>query len=120
MKSNTEKAAAYFEEAKLLNTLFDKEEMISFAAYVLEKEKDIPIKDRWSELNATLLVNFLRMPDEHKRHLIASIFERRPDVFPDREEDLNKFFVWFRDNGEHFIGMSVEQLVKTYMDGLGF
>jgi hypothetical protein len=35
----------------------------------------------WAEVNSTLLVNFLKMPEEHKIHLLASIKERRPDLF---------------------------------------
>ena len=35
-----------------------------------------------SELNATLLVNFLRLPEEHQRHLAESMMAKRPDVFP--------------------------------------
>ena len=36
--------------------------------------------ENWSELNATLLVNFLRMPEENQIHLLKSIIERKPDL----------------------------------------
>ena len=42
----------------------------------------MPITDNWAELNATLLVNFLRLPEEHQRHLAESMMAKRPDVFP--------------------------------------
>lgn len=36
-----------------------------------------------SELNATLLVNFLRLPEDQMRHLAESMMAKRPEVFPD-------------------------------------
>jgi hypothetical protein len=33
------------------------------------------------------------------------------------EKELNRFFLYFRDNGERFIGMSIEQFVKKYLEG---
>jgi len=33
------------------------------------------------------------------------------------EKELNRFFLYFRDNGEHFIGISIEQFVKKYLEG---
>jgi len=35
----------------------------------------------WAEVNSILLVNFLKMPEQHKIHLLESIKERRPDLF---------------------------------------
>ena len=60
--------------------------MIEFAAYCLEQE----VKDQyqpllfntdWPEVNTTLLVNFLRLPENHKKSLIEGMIERRPDLF---------------------------------------
>jgi hypothetical protein len=31
------------------------------------------------------------------------------------EKELNAFFLFIRNNGEHFIGMSIEQFVKSYL-----
>jgi hypothetical protein len=31
------------------------------------------------------------------------------------EKELNRFFLYFRDNGERFLGASIEQLVKSYL-----
>jgi len=31
------------------------------------------------------------------------------------KEELVKFFIWFRDNGEKHIGISIEQLVELYL-----
>jgi hypothetical protein len=45
-----------------------------------QAERHFENKD-WAEVNIILLVNFLRMPDTHKIHLLASIKERRPDLF---------------------------------------
>ena len=33
------------------------------------------------------------------------------------EKELNRFFLYFRNNGEHFIGMPIEQFVKKYLEG---
>ena len=33
------------------------------------------------------------------------------------EKELNAFFLYFRNNGEHFIGMPIEQFVKKYLEG---
>jgi hypothetical protein len=41
----------------------------------------------WPVMNSTILVNFLRMPEEHKIHLLASIKERRPDLFESKPEE---------------------------------
>jgi hypothetical protein len=30
------------------------------------------------------------------------------------KENFVKFFVWFRDNGEKYIGMSIEEFVEQY------
>jgi hypothetical protein len=38
--------------------------------------------ENWSEINATLLVNFLRMPEESQIHLLKSIIERKPELLP--------------------------------------
>ena len=32
------------------------------------------------------------------------------------EKELNSFFLFIRNNGEHFIGMSIEQFVKYYLE----
>jgi hypothetical protein len=32
-----------------------------------------------------------------------------------RVEELKKFFMWFRDNGEKHIGISVEELIQKYI-----
>jgi len=40
------------------------------------------IVENWSEINATLLVNFLRMPEESQIHLLKSIIERKPELLP--------------------------------------
>lgn len=32
-----------------------------------------------------------------------------------RRDDLIKFFLWFRNNGEALIGLSVEQLIDQYL-----
>lgn len=42
----------------------------------------IPIS--YSELNAFLLVNFLRLPEEHQIHLVQSMKIKKPDLFPDQ------------------------------------
>ena len=31
------------------------------------------------------------------------------------EKELNRFFLYFRDNGERLLGASIEQLVKFYL-----
>jgi short-subunit dehydrogenase involved in D-alanine esterification of teichoic acids len=31
------------------------------------------------------------------------------------EKELNAFFLYFRNNGEHFIGIPIEQFVKKYL-----
>jgi hypothetical protein len=31
------------------------------------------------------------------------------------EKELNRFFLYFRDNGERLLGASIEQLVKSYL-----
>jgi len=31
------------------------------------------------------------------------------------QEQLEKFFLYFRDNGERLLGASIEQLVKSYL-----
>lgn len=49
-----------------------------------EKDQEylrMPITENWAELNATLLVNFLRLPEEHQRHLAESMMVKRPDLF---------------------------------------
>jgi hypothetical protein len=134
-----------------------------------QAERHFENKD-WAEVNSILLVNFLRMPDAHKIHLLVSIKERRPDLFESKpetemkqetleeaaekhyeeqsrefenntdnpifdtsrylvagfidgakwqqeqlEKELNRFFLYFRDNGERLLGASVEQLVKSYL-----
>jgi hypothetical protein len=33
------------------------------------------------------------------------------------EKELNAFFLFIRNSGEHFIGMSIEQFVKKYLEG---
>jgi hypothetical protein len=33
------------------------------------------------------------------------------------EKELNRFFLYFRENGERFIGISIEQFVKKYLEG---
>ena len=33
------------------------------------------------------------------------------------EKELNRFFLFIRNSGEHFIGMSIEQFVKKYLEG---
>jgi hypothetical protein len=32
------------------------------------------------------------------------------------EKELNRFFLYFRENGERLLGASVEQLVKSYLN----
>ena len=32
------------------------------------------------------------------------------------EKELNRFFLYFRDNGERLLGASIEQLVKSYLN----
>ncbi len=32
------------------------------------------------------------------------------------KEEIEKFFVWFRDNGEQNIGISIEDLVDKYLE----
>jgi hypothetical protein len=46
----------------------------------LYPSEDKILFENWSEINATLLVNFLRMPEENQIHLLKSIFERKPDL----------------------------------------
>jgi len=31
------------------------------------------------------------------------------------EKELNRFFLYFRNNGERLLGASIEQLVKSYL-----
>jgi hypothetical protein len=31
------------------------------------------------------------------------------------EKELNRFFLYFRENGERLLGASIEQLVKSYL-----
>ena len=31
------------------------------------------------------------------------------------EKELNRFFIYFRNNGERLLGFSIEQLVKSYL-----
>ena len=31
------------------------------------------------------------------------------------EKELNRFFLYFRDNGERLLGASIQQLVKSYL-----
>ncbi len=125
-----------------------------------QAERHFENKD-WAEVNSILLVNFLRMPDAHKIHLLVSIKERRPDLFESKpetemkqetleeaaekyvktkwepaqeenresfidgakwqqeelEKELNRFFLYLRNSGEHFIGVPNEQFVKKYLEG---
>jgi hypothetical protein len=39
------------------------------------------LEEKWSEVNAALLVNFLRMPIEHQKSLVEAMKERVPEVF---------------------------------------
>jgi hypothetical protein len=32
------------------------------------------------------------------------------------EKELNRFFLYFRNNGERLLGASIEQLVKSYLN----
>ena len=32
------------------------------------------------------------------------------------ETELLNFFVWFRDNGTKYIGLSIESMIKIYID----
>jgi hypothetical protein len=32
------------------------------------------------------------------------------------EKELNAFFLFIRNSGEHFIGMPIEQFVKSYLE----
>lgn len=43
------------------------------------------IPTSYSELNAFLLVNFLRLPEKHQKSLIDSIHERHPELFPNTQ-----------------------------------
>lgn len=64
------------------NPPFNTDDLVQFAAYCL-KQRDKEMNN-WSEVNTALLVYFLRLPDDHKKHLIASMAERRPDLFPEK------------------------------------
>ena len=33
------------------------------------------------------------------------------------EKELFDFFMWFRTNGEKYVGLSVEKLIETYLKG---
>jgi len=52
--------------------ILDQSDCESFARFVLESLAP----SKHSELNAFLLVNFLRLPPEHKAHLVRSIMEK--------------------------------------------
>jgi hypothetical protein len=49
-----------------------------------EEAEQLFLNKAWPEVNSILLVNFLRMPEEHKKHLLESMRERRPDLFGER------------------------------------
>ena len=63
----------------------------------------------WAEVNVILLVNFLKMPDAHKIHLLESIKERRPDLFeskPETEMKQETAVEWFASEMSGHLGPS--------------
>lgn len=81
MKEIEQKAQQYFEKFAMKPEVMRmyKSAFIAFAAYCLEQEPQVPASH--SELNTFLLVNFLRLPEEHQKSLADSMKERRPDLF---------------------------------------
>jgi len=54
----------------------------------------------------------------HLKHDIFKIIDQAKEMQQEElEKELNRFFLYFRDNGEHFIGISIEQFVKKYLEG---
>ncbi len=33
------------------------------------------------------------------------------------KDELIRFFLWFRENGEKHIGITIEELIQKYIDG---
>ena len=54
---------------------------------IKEESEKLFLDKAWPIVNSTILVNFLRMPEEHKIHLLVSIKERRPDLFEIKPEE---------------------------------
>jgi hypothetical protein len=47
---------------------------------------------------------------------LFEIFERAKTIEKQQlEKELNRFFIYFRNNGERLLGASIEQLVKSYL-----
>jgi hypothetical protein len=86
--TNEQKAQAWFDEwAKKFSDLREhpawrKGGMVDFAAFCLDKSSILPeaLEEQWASLNQTLLVNFLRLPEEHQVHLMESILVKRPKL----------------------------------------
>ena len=62
-------------------------------------------------LEEELAKNLKHIVQNADSDLIESLFEQAKQK---EKENFVKFFVWFRDNGEKHIGMSIEQLVEQY------
>jgi hypothetical protein len=54
----------------------------------------------------------------HLKHDIFKIFDQAKEMEQEElEKELNRFFLYLRNSGEHFIGVPNEQFVKKYLKG---
>jgi hypothetical protein len=59
------------------------------------------------------LVNELE--NHHVFHDIKNTVAYQEMQQEELEKELNRFFLYFRENGERLLGASIEQLVKSYL-----
>ena len=80
MTQNEQKAQAWYKDWYYF--IKNPDDAISFAAFCLDKSDILPEAEAelWASLNHTLLVNFLRMPEEHQIHLMESMLVKRPKL----------------------------------------
>ena len=51
------------------------------------------------------------------RYLVAGFIDGAKWQQEELENELNRFFLYLRNSGEHFIGVPNEQFVKKYLEG---
>jgi predicted Holliday junction resolvase-like endonuclease len=73
-----------------------------------------------SKMKEQTAVEWLEEQFEESYSYINEIFKETIDQAKEMEKEqlekeLNAFFLYFRNNGEHFIGMPIEQFVKKYL-----
>jgi hypothetical protein len=61
----------------------------------------------------TILHNFIH--PEHGAEFAPFVDQAKEIKKQQLEKELNRFFLYFRDNGERLLGASIEQLVKSYL-----